>query len=147
MQVNGITVILDLDKFKEITKSMGWTEYKPNIITGSLTHLVEEVVSRLRGVVIYGLDEERGTEEAIIKFVEADEEEVLKSLEKIRCEIERLGRESGSNATLSIGVYIGPITSLKPQSPSEAKKTPEVIMALRALKKAKKMGGNRVIVL
>ncbi len=147
MQVNGITAILDLDKFKEITKSMGWTEYKPNIITGSLTHLVEEVVSRLRGVVIYGLDEERGTEEAIIKFVEADEDEVLKSLERIRCEIERLGRESGSNATLSIGVYIGPITSLKPQPLSEAKKAFEVVMALRALKKAKRMGGNRIIVL
>ncbi|RLF04977.1 MAG: hypothetical protein DRJ60_06310 [Thermoprotei archaeon] len=147
MQVNGITVFLDLDRFKEITRSMGWTEYKPNIITGSLTHLIEEVASRLRGIVIHGLDEERGTEEAIIKFIEADENEVLKSLEKIRREIERLGRESGSNATLSIGVYIGPITSMKPQPLSEAKKAPEVVMALRALKKAKKMGGNRIVVL
>jgi len=147
MQVKGITVFLDLDRFKEITRSMGWTEYKPNIITGSLTHLIEELVSRLRGVVVHGLDEERGTEEAIIKFIDADESEVLKGLEKVRREIEKLGKESGSNATVSIGVYIGPITSIKPQSLSEAKKTLEVTMALRALKKAKKMGGNRIVVL
>lgn len=146
-QINGVTVALDLDKFEEVMKAMGWSEYKPNVVTGGLTRLVEELASKLGGVVIHGLDEERGTEEAVIKFVEADVEEVLKELERVRLEIERIGRESGSNATISIGVYVGPITSLKPQPLSAAKKAPEVAMALRALRKAKKKGGNRIVVL
>ena len=147
MRLNGITVVLDLDKFKEVTKAMGWSEYKPNVVTGSLTRLVEELASKLGGVVIHGLDEERGTEEVVIKFVGADVNEVLRELERIRLEIERIGRESRSNATVSAGVYVGPITRLKPQPLSEAKKAPEVMMALRALKKAKKRGGNRIVVL
>ena len=147
MQLNGITAILDLDRFKEVMKVMGWNEYKPNVVTESLTRLVEEVASKLGGVIIHGLDEGRGTEEAVIKFVGVDVDEVLKELERIRLEIERIGEESGSGATISIGVYVGPITSLKTQPMSEAKKTPEVVMALRALKKAKKRGGNKIVVL
>jgi len=147
LQLNGITAILDLDKFKEVMKAMGWSEYKPNVVTGSLTRLVEEVASKLGGIVVHGLNEERGTEEAVVKFVGADVDEVLKELERVRLEIERIGKESRSNATISIGVYVGPITCLKPQPLSEAKKAPEVVMALRALKKAKKRGGNRIVVL
>jgi len=147
LQLNGITVVLDLDRFKEVMKLMGWSEYKPNVVTGSLTRLVEELASKLGGVVIHGLDEERGTEEAVIKFVGADVEEVLGELERVRLEIERIGKESGSNATISMGVYVGPITSLKPQPLSEARRAPEVVMALRALKKAKKKGGNAIVVL
>jgi GGDEF domain-containing protein len=147
LQVNGVTVVLDLDNFKEVMKVMGWSEYKPNVVTGSLTRLVKEVASKLGGIVVHGLDEERGTEEAVVKFVGADVEEVLEELEKVRLEIERIGKESRSNATISAGVYVGPITSLKPQPLSMAKKAPEVVMALRALKKAKKKGGNRIVVL
>ncbi|MCS7139175.1 MAG: hypothetical protein N3F04_01920 [Candidatus Nezhaarchaeota archaeon] len=147
MQVKGVTVVLDLDRFKEITRNMGWTEYKPNVITGNLTRLVEQLASKFRGAIIGGLDEERGTEEAIIKFVEVDLNELLQSLEELRREIEDVGRESGSNATISIGVYVGPITSLKPQSLNKAKRSPEVVMALRALKKAKRMGGNRIVII
>jgi len=147
LQTNGVTVILDLDRFKEVMKAMGWNEYEPNVVTESLTRLVEEVASRLGGIVIHGLDEERGTEEAVIKFVDVDVDEVLKELERVRLEIERIGKESGSNATISVGAYVGPITSLKPQPLSEAKKAPEVMMALRALKKAKKRGGNKIVVL
>jgi GGDEF domain-containing protein len=147
LQVNGVTVVLDLDNFKEVMKVMGWSEYKPNVVTGSLTRLVKEVASKLGGIVIHGLDEERGTEEAVVKFVGADVEEVLEELERVRLEIERIGKESRSNATISAGVYVGPITSLKPQPLSMAKKAPEVVMALRALKKAKKKGGNRIVVL
>jgi len=146
-QINGVTVVLDLDNFKEVVKAMGWSEYKPNVVTESLTRLVEELASKLGGVVVHGLDEERGTEEAVIKFVGVDVEEVLEELERVRLEIERIGRESGSNATISIGVYVGLITSLKPQPLSAAKKTPEVAMALRALRKAKKKGGNGIVVL
>jgi GGDEF domain-containing protein len=147
LQVNGVTVVLDLDNFKEVMKVMGWSEYKPNVVTGSLTRLVKEVASKLGGIVVHGLDEERGTEEVVVKFVGADVEEVLEELEKVRLEIERIGKESRSNATISAGVYVGPITSLKPQPLSMAKKAPEVVMALRALKKAKKKGGNRIVVL
>jgi len=147
LQLNGITAVLDLDRFEKVMKAMGWSEYKPNVVTGSLTRLVEELASKLGGIVVHGLDEERGTEEAVIKFVGADVGEVLRELERVRLEIERIGKESGSNATVSIGVYVGPITCLKPQRPSEAKKAPEVMMALRALKKAKKRGGNRMVVL
>jgi len=146
-QINGVTVVLDLDNFKEVMKAMGWNEYKPNVVTGGLTRLVEELASKLGGVVVHGLDEERGTEEAVIKFVGVDVEEVLEELERVRLEIERVGKESGSNATISAGVYVGPITSLKPQPLSVAKKALEVAMALRALKKAKKKGGNRIVVL
>lgn len=147
MHISGITVVLDLDKFEEVTKRMRWTEYKPNIVTASLTQLVERLALRFGGVVVHGLDEERGTEEAIIKFTGVSIDEVLRELENIRLEIERIGLESGSGATVSIGVYFGPITSLKPRPLSGAKKEPEVLMALRALKRAKKGGGNKIVVL
>lgn len=147
MQIIGVTVVLDLDNFEEVMKRMNWTEYKPNIVTASLTRLVENLALKLGGVVIHGLDEERGTEEAVIKFVNTNVDDVLRELEKIRLEVERIGLESGSRATISIGVYVGPITSLKPQPLSRAKKELEVLMALRALKKAKKKGGNNIVVL
>jgi len=146
-QTIGVTVALDLDRFKEITRSMGWTEYSPNIITGTLTALIEKLALRHRGVVVHGLDEERGTEEAIVKFVDVDLDELLEDLESIRREVEELGRRTSPNATISIGVYVGPITSLKPKPLAKAKKDPEVVMALRALRKAKKVGGNTIILL
>jgi len=35
--VNGAGIFLDLDNFKEVMRKMGWSEFRPNPITGTLT--------------------------------------------------------------------------------------------------------------
>ncbi len=138
--VEGTVVILDLDKFKEVTKEKGFDEYKPNVITGTLTHLVENFVRKWNAYVLYGLDYFRGTEEAIIVVPMTKPEEILDDLEKIRKEIEKLG------ATISIGVSYGIIINIKPKNRREAYRNITVKNALKALREAKRKGGNRIVV-
>jgi len=56
----GIIIALDLDRFGEYVEEKGLDPYRPNIVTGELTNLVEEFARRHRGVVVYGLSKERG---------------------------------------------------------------------------------------
>ncbi|HDI47101.1 MAG TPA: GGDEF domain-containing protein [Candidatus Methanomethylia archaeon] len=146
--VRGAVVIIDLDRFKEIVEEKGWSEYTPNPVTSELTALIKNLISKHFGVVIYGLDEERGTEEAVLEFPSADEEDLLKDLEEIRKRIEEVGLQTRSGATVSIGVVFGAIGVSKPAKRRDAyRATPLRLLALRALQKAKRMGGNRVVVL
>jgi GGDEF domain-containing protein len=144
-QVDGAGVFLDLDNFKEIMKKMGWTEYKPNAITGSLSQLVQIFAAKNNANILWGLDQERGTEETYMEIVEPDAEELCTDLEKIRKKIEELGKETKSNAHLSIGVAYGKISFIKPRSRREIIRTLLGSRAWKALKKAKKTGGNKII--
>jgi hypothetical protein len=55
--VEELIIFIDLDNFGEISDKQGWVSYKPNEITGTLTHLVTNFVRKHLGEVIYGLDE------------------------------------------------------------------------------------------
>jgi GGDEF domain-containing protein len=145
LQVNGAGIFFDLDNFKEIMKKMGWTEFKPNAITGNLTQFVKMFASKHNANILWGLDQERGTEEAYLEVVEPDPDEVYTDLEEIRKKIEELGKETKSNAHLSIGVAYGKIGNVKPRSRRELTRTPMGSRAWKALHKAKKIGGNKII--
>ena len=146
--VRGAVVIIDLDRFKEIARETGWSEYTPNPVTSELTMLVKELISKHFGAVIHGLDEERCTEEAVVEFPSVDEEALLEDLGKIRKRIEEIGLQTGSGATVSIGVAFGAIGTSKPAKRRDAyRATPLRLLAFRALQRAKRMGGNKVVVL
>jgi GGDEF domain-containing protein len=144
-QVDGVGIFLDLDKFKEVIKKMGWTEFKPNVITGNLTQFIQTFASKHNANILWGLNQQRGTEEAYLEVVEPDAEELYKDLEEIRKKIEKLGKETKSNAHLSIGVAYGKIGNVKPRSRRELTRTPLGSKAWNALKEAKKTGGNKII--
>ncbi|MFB0561691.1 MAG: hypothetical protein ACETWM_10830 [Candidatus Lokiarchaeia archaeon] len=144
-QVYGAGIFLDLDNFREIMKKMGWNEYKPNAITGNLSQLVQIFATKNKSNILWGLDLERGTEETYMEVVEPDAEELHTDLEEIRKKIEELGKETKSNAHLSIGVAYGKIIFVKPHSKREIIGTPLGSRAWKALKKAKKTGGNKII--
>ncbi len=140
----GIIIVLDLDRFEEYTVEHGYDQYKPNIVTGTLTNLVKNLVYKYNGSVIYGLDEERGTEEAIIEipyFPDEKIDELKKDLEKIKDEINKLG------ASISIVVVKDYVTGKPARSRREAYRgTPGRRKALRILRKVKRRGGNRIYV-
>ena len=137
----GSVVILDLDRFKEVTKSRGWTEYKPNIITGELSHLVDAFVRKWSAHLVYGLDWDRGTEEAVIEIPGVTPDEIKEDLELIRRRIEELG------ASISIGVAYGPILGFKARGRRGAYSGATRRLALKALKEAKRLGGNKIIII
>lgn len=138
--VEGVVVILDLDRFSDLTESMGWDKYKPNIVTGTLTQLVEEFVRKYSANVLYGLDPERGTEEAVIEIPFVKPEEIINDLRRIKCEIEKTG------ATISIGIAYGPLEPIKPKSRRNAYTGITRRRAYKALKEAKRKGGNRIVI-
>jgi len=146
--MHGVIIVLDLDHFKKIVKEMGWSEYSPTPITGLLSNLVDELVHKHHVMVVYGLDWKRGTEETILACPSPDMDPLLKDLGAIRGKIEEAGKETGSNATISIGVAQGPLLREKPtRSRRELFKTPTQRLAKRALQKAKQRGGNQMVIL
>jgi len=64
----GCLVVMDLDRFKEYARERGLSVYEPNIVTGSLSSLVEGFVRKFQAVVVYGLDWDRGTEEVVLEI-------------------------------------------------------------------------------
>ena len=139
--VEGTVVVMDLDKFEELTEKMGWNRYKPNIITGTLTQLVEWFVSKWRAVVVYGLDPKRGTEEVILEIPGVEPEELRKDLECIRRKIEELG---ASITIVAVKGYVGLKPSMNRRDAYYG--TPTRTLAHKLLVKAKRKGGNRVII-
>jgi GGDEF domain-containing protein len=142
--VPGVIIIIDLDKFGEFVEKHGLDPYKPNTITGELTRLVVAFAQKFRGVVIYGLDYERGTEEAVIEIPYGVEylDLVVSELEYIANRIRELG------ATLTAIVIVDYVSGRPAKNRREAYEgTLGRRRALRALKKAKKKGGNRVVIL
>lgn len=143
-------VLIDLDNFKAVVEKMGWSEYTPNPITSLLTTLTKSLVSRKFATVIYGLNEERGTEEVLLEFTDIDEKDLLKEVECIRQAIEREGIRTGSHATVSIGVVI--VKGERPVSFNKdvlrrRRKDPLIQMCQKVIRSAKRHGGNRVEVL
>ena len=139
-------VILDLDQFGSKMKALGWSEYKPNVITGSLTELVTSLLTRHHGTHIRGLDYQRGTEEAVLFFSDPNSEQLLKALKHIIVEIEKLGRDLSQSTTLSIGISFGPVPPIRLHQNSDLKQVFLYKSAKKALRTAKKQGGNRMIV-
>lgn len=149
MENDSLVVFMDLDNFKEISSSQGWTKYNPNIITGSMTELVRKLIRNHFGTIVHGLNQEEGTEECMIIFTAPNFDVLLNDLEEIRSEIEKLGKESGTNATISIGVARGPIYETKPARSRKKQhlyNDPIRALAKKALNEAKKKNGNRIII-
>ena len=139
--VEGTVVIMDLDKFEEMTISMGWDQYKPNIVTGTLTQLVEWFVRKWSAFAVYGLDPKRGTEEVVLEIPNVRPKELKDDLEYIRREINRLG------ASISIVAVYGFVGLKACRDRREAyTATPTRRLALKLLRKIKRIGGNRVLI-
>ncbi len=131
---------MDLDRFRELVKVRGWSEYTPNPVTGRLTELVQQFVLKWFAVVIYGLDPERGTEEVVLELPGVKFEAIEEDLRKIIDEIRGLG------ASISIGVSYGLVTGREALTRREAYYgTPTRRRAVRALREAKRMGGGKII--
>lgn len=150
--VEELVIFIDLDNFKEISKRQGWVSYKPNEITGTLTLLVREFVRKYLAEVIYGLDEKHGTEECMLRLTGAlDHNKIINDLEQIVNEIQEIGIKCNCEATVSIGVSRGPYTPIRPTGPYQWSKRlfkgQAQKMAHKALRKAKKQGGNRIVFL
>ena len=150
--VEELIIFIDLDNFKEISEKQGWVSYKPNEITGALTFLVTKFVRKYLGEVIYGLDEKHGTEECMLRLTGAlAHDEIVDDLENIIQEINEIGLNCGCDASVSIGVASGPYTPIKPTGPYQWSKRLfkgfAQRLAHKALKKAKKQGGNRIVFL
>ena len=150
--VEELVIFIDLDNFKKISEDQGWVAYKPNDITGSLTSLITKFVRKHLGEVIYVLDEKHGTEECMLRLTGAlAHEEIINDLEYIITEINNVGQNCGCDASLSIGVSRGPYTPIRPTGPYQWSrrlfKGQAQRLAHKALKKAKKLGGNRIIFL
>jgi len=137
----GAIVIIDLDRFGEVVEERGWSEYSPNPATGLLTSLVEMFVRKWQGVVIYGLDEARGTEEVVIEIPLVEPEELIQDLEYIKQELNRLG----------VGVTIVAVKGYVLGRPANDRReaytaTPFRRYALSILRRAKRRGGNQVVI-
>ncbi len=139
--VEGTIVVIDLDSFGEVVEERGWSQYKPNPATGLLTHLVEMLVAKWRAVVVYGLDWERGTEEAVLEIPYTEPSELRRDLEEIRREVNRLG----------VGVTIVAVRGIVGLGPARNRReayygTPDRARAVAVLKKLKRRGGNTVYI-
>jgi hypothetical protein len=89
--IEGTIVVIDLDDFSNVVKERGWSEYRPNDATARLTELVEDLLRKHQAFLVWGLDEERGTEEAVIEVPFKEPEELEDDLKKIEEEMRRLG--------------------------------------------------------
>ena len=102
--------MLDLDQFGKIIKEVGWSEYKPNRVTGCLSSLVMNLLSKHHGTHIQGLDNKRGTEEAILFFSDPDLEELLGDLESIKENIYRGDPTAASSHPMTGNIVPSDIT-------------------------------------
>ncbi|MEM1761768.1 MAG: hypothetical protein QW043_04255 [Desulfurococcaceae archaeon] len=142
--VPGLIVALDLDEFGEYVKSRGLDPYRPNVVSGELTRLIEEFAWKHRGVVVFGLSPERGTEEALIEIPYSLEvlESVVKDLEGIKARVEEHG------VTLSAVVLLDYVPGRPTRSRREAYHgTPGRRRAWKALRCLKRRGGSKILVL
>ena len=140
----GLVIVLDLDRFGEYVESRGLDPYKPNLVTGELSRLVESFAIKHRGVVVYGLDWERGTEEAVIEIPFGDEEvgSILRDLEELKKSVEQLG------ASITIVVVRDYVLAKPAPSRREAYYgTPGRARALKLLRSAKRRGGGKIVTL
>jgi hypothetical protein len=128
-----VVIALDLDKFGDLTRKMGWTEYHPNPVTRYLSHAVADFAAAHQATLLCGLDFERGTEEAQIYCSHPDMEAIVKDLETMRREVKNL-----SETTLSVG-----IARIAPDIPVKAVK--DFPLVKKALRESKRKG--RIVIL
>ncbi len=142
MFVEGIIIVADLDRFDEFVEEHGLSRYRPNDITGTLTHLFYNFTTRWRGVVIYGLDFGRGTEEIIIEIPVPDElDNIVNELKQIKKTINGLG------ASITIVVVKDYVSCRPARNRREAYYgTPGRRRATRLLKSVKRKGGNTIYI-
>lgn len=136
----GSLVVMDLDRFEEYVVTMGYSEYSPNIITGTLSALVEEFARKFQAVIVYGLDWRRGTEEAVLEVPGVDAGELEVDLVRIAEEIARLG------ASITIVAITGYVTCTPARSRREAYEGPLRSRAKRILESLKRRCGGMVYV-
>ena len=139
--VPGVVIVLDLDSFEEVTRERGYDEYKPNDVTGTLSALVEDLARRWAGVVVYGLDWERGTEEALIEIPYVEADEVAGDLVAVAEEV----ASHGVTVTIvALDGYVEPRAGRGSRRGYHA--TPFRRRALSELRKWKRRGGGFVVV-
>ncbi len=110
----GSIVIMDLDRFKEYVRVRGLSVYEPNIVTGTLSNLVEGFVRKFQAVVIYGLDWSRGTEEVVVEIPGVEAVELGEDLVRIAEEVHRLG------SSITIVALTGYVSCVPARSRREA---------------------------
>jgi hypothetical protein len=129
----AVVIGLDLDRFSDITKKKGWTEYSPNPATRYLSHAVYDFAEKHHATIVHGLDFEKGTEEAQIYCSDPDLEEVVADLEDMRHRIQEI-----CETTLSIGIA-------KIASDIPVKSLKDFHLVKRALRESKRK--KRIIIL
>ena len=107
----AVIIAVDLDKFSEVTRKKGWTEYSPNPVTRYLSHAVSDFAEKHHATILCGLDFERGTEEAQIYCSDPDLDLIITDLECIRETIKTMGETTISIGIASVSVNI-PFKSL-----------------------------------
>ena len=137
--VQGTIIIIDIDKMEETVDERGWSRYRPNPATGRLTGLVERFASRWGARVLYGLDYDRGTEEAVMEIPLVDPWEVERDLVEIAKSMEEEG------VTVTIVAVSGPVGVDKPRDRREAYSGPRRRVA-RILRSLKRRGGAVVYI-
>ncbi len=135
----GAIVIIDLDRFGDVVRERGWSEYRPNPATGLLSHLVDSLARRWQGLVVYGLDWERGTEEAVLEIPGVEASDLVDDLVGIARELE----EQGVRAT--IVAVTGPILGKPAKNRREAYQGPRRAVK-RIMESLKRRGGGVVYV-
>ncbi len=135
----GTVVIMDLDKFSEVVKERGWSEWRPNDATALLTELVSAFASKWGGSVIWGLDEERGTEEVVIEIPYVEPHEVEEDLKRIR---EKLKEVGVSISIVAVKDFVFPEASDRRKA---YRATPGRRRAKKLLEKLKRSGGGILI--
>ena len=136
-QIPVTIILIDLDRFSEKTREEGLNPYKPNIYTGTLSRLVELFARKWRAQILYGLDWERGTEEALLQIPGTTPLELAHDLETIAKEMCSIG------APTTIVALTTPITINKPRNRKEAYTGP-AREAARIASKLKRRGGGIV---
>ncbi|BAA80869.2 hypothetical protein APE_1864.1 [Aeropyrum pernix K1] len=139
--VEGTIVVIDIDRFEEKTRMLGLDPYRPNRFTALLTNLVEELAVSWRAIVVYGLDRERGTEEAVIEIP-------LTKPEEVEDDLVRVAREMcEARAPVTIVAIEGLVGPGKPVDRRLAYSgSPDRARARRILEKLKRRGGGAVYV-
>ncbi|MCE4627650.1 MAG: hypothetical protein F7C34_00670 [Desulfurococcales archaeon] len=135
----GTIILIDIDRMSEVIREKGWSEYRPNPSTGKLSGLVELFARKWSAVIIYGLDWERGTEEAVIEIPGAEPEEVEADLKHIACEMAKTG------VTVTIVAITGPTLGRPARDRRSAYAGPRR-RAKRVLEALKRRGGGFIYV-
>lgn len=139
--VEGTIIMVDLDAFGEEVKRRGWDEYRPNDATALVTEWIKGFASKHRAVVVWGLDEERGTEEAVLEAPFVEPEELREELEQLRKALNSMGIK------VTIVAVKGYLLLKGARSRRDAyHSTPDRRRAKKLLERTKRRGGNRVVI-